>query len=187
MTRRTALLAALGTLALAITAPAIAEHGDTAGNDSAQSVTVSFGAGLNTAQPGNSANHQILPRRIKVAQGGVVNFVVAGFHQITIYQPGVSDGDIEAAAILLPPAATFINFATDVYYQGLSPTGAAPAGFSNAQNRVESVSFSKKGTYLVICNLLSHFRDGMYAYVEVGDSRDGNDDKSGHEGHDSPQ
>ena len=34
------------------------------------SVTVSFGAGLNTAQPGNSANHHVLPGLIKVRKGG---------------------------------------------------------------------------------------------------------------------
>jgi hypothetical protein len=28
------------------------------------SVTVSFGAGLNTAQPGNAANHHVLPNTI---------------------------------------------------------------------------------------------------------------------------
>ena len=46
------------------------------------SVTVSFGAGLNTAQPGNAANHHVLPAVIRVKAGGVVNFAVAGFHHM---------------------------------------------------------------------------------------------------------
>ena len=32
---------------------------------------------------------------------------------------------------------------------------------------MEAVSFPEPGTYLVICNVNPHFRDGMYAYVKV--------------------
>jgi hypothetical protein len=45
-------------------------------------VTVAFGAGLNTAQPGNEQNHHILPNVIRVRAGDVVNFVVSGLHVI---------------------------------------------------------------------------------------------------------
>ena len=127
------------------------------------SVTVSFGAGLNTAQPGNAVNHHILPPTIRIKAGGVVNFVVAGFHQIFVYPPGTKPGDI-----VVPPAGLFINHDVgNLYYMGLSPAEAAPAGFSNAMNRVESVSFSEPGTYLVICNIRGHFLDGMRAFVKV--------------------
>jgi plastocyanin len=126
------------------------------------SVTVAFGAGLNTAQPGNAANHHVVPARIKVKAGGVVNFAVAGFHQIYVYLPGRAAEDI-----VVPGAGLFVNDLTGLYYAGLSPVGAAPEGFSNAMNRVESVSFSEPGVYLVICNVRGHFLDGMYAYVEV--------------------
>jgi plastocyanin len=34
-------------------------------------------------------------------------------------------------------------------------------------NRVESVTFPEPGVYLVICNIRTHFTDGMYAYVKV--------------------
>jgi hypothetical protein len=133
-----------------------------------QSVTVSFGAGLNTAQPGNAANHVILPDEIKVKKGGVVNFVVAGFHQIFVYQPGTKHRDID-----VPSAGTFINDEMNLYYRGLVPAGGPPPGLpittdpSNAQNRVESVSFAAPGTYLVICNVRGHFLDGMFAFVKV--------------------
>jgi plastocyanin len=127
-----------------------------------ESVTVSFGAGLNTLPPGNPANHHIVPPIIKVKAGGVVNFVVAGFHQIFVYLPGR-----QAEDIFVPASGTFINDLTGVFYQGLSPAGAPPTGFSNAQNRVESVSFAEPGTYLVICNVRGHFLNGMIAYVEV--------------------
>ncbi|WP_309681913.1 hypothetical protein [Polaromonas sp.] len=134
------------------------------------SVTVSFGAGLNTAQPGNSANHHILPGLIKVRKGGVVNFVVAGFHQPVVYFPGVTP-----ASIALPPATSlFINFdLPHAYYVGLAPAGGPPPGTpatanpSNAGNRVESVSFAEAGDYLVICNVRPHFVDGMHAIIRV--------------------
>lgn len=126
------------------------------------SVTVSFGAGLNTAQQGNAANHHVLPNVIKVKAGGVVNFVVAGFHQIFVYNPGRSATDID-----LSGTGLFINDLTGLYYQGLSPVEPPPENRSNAENRVESVSFSMPGTYLVICNVRPHFLDGMWALVEV--------------------
>ena len=37
----------------------------------------------------------------------------------------------------------------------------------NGENRMEAVSFPEPGTYLVICNVNPHFRDGMYAYAYV--------------------
>jgi hypothetical protein len=66
-------------------------------NDKAPlSVTVSFGAGLNTGLAGpNPDNDHILPPKIEVKAGGVVNFVVAGFHQIFAYNPGVKPKDVE--------------------------------------------------------------------------------------------
>jgi plastocyanin len=145
-------------------------------DSSRESVTVSFGAGLNTAQPGNAANHHILPQVIRIKPGGVVNFVVAGFHQIFVYKPGTTVDDVQAAVDALPaPPPLFINFTDNLYYQGLSPVVAPPAGLSNAMNRVESVSFAQKGTYLVICNVRPHFLDGMTALVKVGDDDDGED------------
>jgi plastocyanin len=152
-----------------------------AGDDHAPlSVTVSFGAGLNTATPNNPPNHHVLPKVIRVGTGGVVNFVVAGFHQIFVYVPGVKVEDIQ-----VPASGTFINDLANLYYSGILPAGGPPPAIpatvhpSNAQNRVESVSFSQPGTYLVICNVRGHFLDGMVAYVKVG----GDEDDDHHKGH----
>jgi plastocyanin len=138
-------------------------------DDSRVSVTVSFGVGLNTAQPGNAANHHVLPDVIKVRKGGVVNFVVAGFHQIFVYSPGV-----KAADIPLPPAGSlFINYEQNLFYKGIAPAGGPPPGTpatanpANGGNRVESVSFAEAGDYLVICNVRPHFVDGMIATIKV--------------------
>ena len=133
------------------------------------SVTVAFGVGLNTAQPGNSANHHVLPHVIKVRRGGVVHFAVAGFHQVTVYFPGVTP-----ATIALPPATSlFINDNNNLYYRGIAPAGGPPPGTpatanpANGGNRIESVSFADPGDYLVICNVRPHFVDGMYATIRV--------------------
>ena len=137
-------------------------------------VTVAFGAGLNTAQPGNAVNHHVLPTTIRVRKGGVVTFQVAGFHQVIVYKPGT-----KAENIGVPTTGLFVNnpdalpLPNTVLYRGIKPAGGPPPGFpvttdpSNASNRAESVSFAEAGTYLVICNVAQHFRDGMYAYVEV--------------------
>ena len=163
-----------------------------ADEDDRLSVSVAFGRGLNTAQAGNSVNHVILPDHIKVTQGGVVHFLVAGFHQPVVYNPGKEPDDV-----VVPGAGTFINDPTNRFYLGINPAGgplgtAATANPSNAQNRVESVSFpasagvsstgvilsekAEPGVYLVICNVRGHFLDGMFAFIKVK-GEDDQDDK----------
>ena len=150
--------------------------------DTKVSVTVSFGAGLNTAQPGNPANHHVLPRNIHIRAGGVVNFVVAGFHEIFVYNPGTRPEDLVVPDFPVPDAPPrtnlFINDLNNLYYNGIDPAGGPPPATpattspSNASNRVESVVFSRPGTYLVICNVTPHFRDGMWAWVKVSGDDD---------------
>lgn len=161
--------------------------------DGRNAVTVSFGAGLNTAQPGNSKNHHVVPKDVQIEVGDVVNFVVAGLHIIRVYEPGVFAGAIrnqipdECEVNPVPsaseapqcyfgnvasPVAVIPTFDLPVYYQGIDPLAAPPpappfAQPSAAVNRVESVSFLKKGRYLVICAVLPHFNDKMLAWVEV--------------------
>lgn len=148
----------------------------------------SFGRGLNTAQPGNAANHVIFPKEIKVKTGGVVNFAVAGFHDIVIFKPGFNLEDLKdvgggqfpvtppifvipadpAAPLPVPLAA--LN--DKIYYRGINPAGgplgtAAVGNPANGSNRMEPIAFLEKGTYLVICNIRGHLLDGMYGYVKV--------------------
>jgi hypothetical protein len=138
-------------------------------------VTVTFGAGLNTAQPGNHINHEIIPDHILVTREGAVHFLVSGFHQIFVYNPGTDVEDVRAAIPdpLPDPPPTFINCLENLMYQGIVPAGGSPPGTpgalnpSNASNRLESVYFAEPGTCLVICNVTGHFLDGMYAYVKV--------------------
>ena len=89
------------------------------------SVTVAFGAGLNTlpiVEPLAPNNH-ILPPEIKVRQGGVVHFLMSGFHMAPVYNPGT-----EPENIVVPPSGTFINDPTavppsNVFYFGINPQG----------------------------------------------------------------
>lgn len=173
---------------------ALASAGDNRnddGNDDSNrqtSVTASFGRGLNTASPpGNPVNHAVLPKRIHVKKGGVVDFGVAGFHDIVIFKPGVTleelnDGTgqlpVFPPVFVLPPDPTTplpsgsAFLADKIYYRGINPAGGPLATApvvdpSNAQNRSEPVTFLEAGTYLVICNIRPHLLDGMYAYVRV--------------------
>jgi hypothetical protein len=172
-------------LAMTLSAPSIGAEDD----DKRQIVTVSFGAGLNTAA---AANHHIMPQQIRVRRGGVVNFVVAGFHQIFVYEPGNTPEDVREFIAANDPlnAAPFINRLNtpdnpdNLRYTGINPAlAASPAGAnpatppapvtrSNLGNRVESVAFPQRGTYLVICNVRGHFQDGMFAWVRVDDDDD---------------
>ena len=171
-------------------------HADERGNGNGPErrvITVAFGAGLNTAQPGNPENHHVIPDTIRVNAGDVVNFSVAGFHIIRVYGNGVTLGAVKAQIAdecevnpvppaefppscgVPPPPAPPIPVvppgSLDVYYEGInglvSPQPGPPFALpSPAVNRVEPVSFLTPGRYLVICAVLPHFNDKMYAWVE---------------------
>src|SRR5262249_3501051 len=126
-----------------------------------QSVTVPFGRGLNTAQANNGVNHALLPNDIKIKQGGVVQFLVDGFHQPVVFVPGIDDEDITKFINDNHIMGTFIFDPTktppNTFYFGINPAGGPlntratpvvdpvnPANTdtkSNAQNRIESVGF----------------------------------------------
>ena len=155
------MLAAICTFGLAVVTAAV--H---AADDNKLSIPVAFGRGLNTsaAQP---INHVMIPDTVRLKQDGVVHFLVAGFHEIVIYNPGKTDDDVA-----VPPSGTFINDQSNRFYSGIVPAGGPNAtpgttNPSNAQNRVESVAFLEPGTYLVICNIRTHFNNGMFGYIEV--------------------
>jgi hypothetical protein len=89
----------------------------------------------------------------------------------TAEEPGIEASDIVAPAF---PPNLFMNFNLGTaYYVGINPrnanagTPAAGATVDNGDNRVEAVTFSTPGVYLVVCNVSPHFNDGMYAYVKI--------------------
>ena len=188
---RPAALAPVLASALVFATPAVIadDDHDRDHNRQRQSTTsATFGRGLNTAQPGNPVNHVILPTEIRVKAGGVVDFTVAGFHDIIVFKPGftleelvhVGGGQLPLTPpifVLPPDPATPLPInlsmlAERIYYRGINPAGgplgtAVAGNPANGSNRSEPVAFLQKGVYLVICNIRPHLLDGMIAYVKV--------------------
>lgn len=106
--------------------------------------------------------HQLIPHEVKIKAGGSVNFIIAGFHLVLVYDDGTQSGDINPNLLVagsVPPG--LIDDPTNRIYRGLDPR-------LFPQDRVEVVHFSKPGTYLVICGVRPHFvNDGMFGFVRV--------------------
>jgi plastocyanin len=107
-------------------------------------------------------NHQLIPQEVKVKAGGAVNFIISGFHEPVIYDVGTQPGDINTDLQLpIPPVPVpLIDDPSNRIFRGVDPRTVP-------QDRVESVTFDKPGTYLVICGVLPHFNDGMFGFVTV--------------------
>ncbi len=142
------------------------------------SATVSFGGWMttppldrfpnnaNTQFPRLQNHHEMVPEIAKIKAGGTVNFIIGGFHVVTVYGDGTQPGDIDTTATIFPAngGPPIINDPENRIYRGLDPTLLPPTA---AQDRVEVVHFASPGTYLVICAVLPHFQEGMYGYVRV--------------------
>lgn len=117
--------------------------------------------------------HALLPEVVTIKEGGSVNFVLAGFHQVLVYAPGTTPEQINTSLLLpipmAPPTVGLINDPTNRIYRGLDPRTLNPPTAPNLlfQDRVEVVGFSSRGLYLVICAVNVHFADGMYGWVRV--------------------
>ena len=80
-------IAVLAAAALASSSIAMAGHD----HNQTSVDSASFGNGLNTAGP---ANHKIVPSRIHARVGDVVDFGVAGFHFVHVFNPGVTAAQV---------------------------------------------------------------------------------------------
>lgn len=121
--------------------------------------------------PRTTNQHVLAPGVVKIRAGGAVNFVVAGFHQIAIYDDGIQPGNIDINNLVAPQGSPpgfpsplppiLIDDPVGRTFRGLDP-GLQPL------DRVESVFFASPGLYLVICTVLPHFlNDAMFGYVKV--------------------
>jgi len=136
------------------------------------SATVSFGHWLTAPpldrfpnlSPRTANGHQLIPHEVTVKAGGTVNFVIAGFHHVLVYDDGKQPGQINAnltVPVTAPPGPPLINDPAGRLYRGLDPS-------LFPQDRVEVVQFPSPGTFLVICGVRPHFvDDGMYGFVKV--------------------
>ena len=106
--------------------------------------------------------HALIPHEVKIKAGGAVNFIISGFHEPTIYDAGTQPGDIHSQLVVpgsSPPG--LIDDPTNRIFRGVDPRTVS-------QDRVESVTFHKPGTYLVICSVQPHFvNDAMFGFVKV--------------------
>lgn len=116
-------------------------------------------------------NHHVLtPFNAQIKPGGAVSFVISGFHQPTIYQPGTEPGSIDTTQIVAgstPPG--LIDDPNGRVFRGVDPRTVP-------QDRTENVTLTDPGKYLVICAVLPHFvNDNMYGYITVqgGDENKG--------------
>ncbi len=68
--------------------------------------------------------HTLLPNEVTIKAGGSVNFIIAGFHQVLIYENVSGPSDINSAN-LIPPSPPFfpplVNDPENRIYRGLDP------------------------------------------------------------------
>jgi hypothetical protein len=112
-------------------------------------------------------HHHLTPNVAKIEEGGTVNFIIGGFHNVLIYDHGVQPQDIDRTDLVPGSAPPLINDSTKRIYRGLDPRTLT------TQDRVETVQFATAGVYLVICGVLPHFFNAttmqfeMFGYVRV--------------------
>lgn len=149
-------------------APARAEGDHHGGPLSA--ATIGFGSWLlpldrhPNFSPPPANHHGLCPDEVTIKCGGCVNFIIAGLHQILIYDDGTLPGDIDTTVRITPagppPPTQLLADPKRRIYRGLDPT-------VSPRERVEVVHFDRPGTYLVICAIPRHFADGMYGFIRV--------------------
>ena len=121
----------------------------------------------NVPMPPPANNHHILPSTVRIKEGGSVSFIISGLHQIIVYGPDVNPEDINAtpptgaATTGVPLGVPLVNDPNNRVYRGPDPS------LLGSLDRVESVHFPTRGRYLVICGVLPHFVEGMYAHIVV--------------------
>jgi uncharacterized cupredoxin-like copper-binding protein len=106
-----------------------------------------------------NAFHKIIPGAVAIRSGETVDFVRNGFHQVAIYAPGKMPNDI-----LVTGAAT--GRVNDTNGR-LFLSNAAAGTPANPSVTPPASTFTQPGRYLVICNILGHWNDNMWGFVEV--------------------
>lgn len=110
--------------------------------------------------------HLLTPNMPSIKAGGAVNFVIAGLHNVQIFEPGKQPNDVQSGLTvpMTGPAPLtglpLINDPVGRVYRGPDPS-LMPL------DRVEVVQLTRPGTYLVICGFLFHFQDNMFGWVKV--------------------
>jgi plastocyanin len=120
--------------------------------------------------------HPVTPQHVTIKAGGTVSFVIAGLHQIAVYDSGIQPSDINVS-LSAPDALNLIDDPNGRLYRGLNPVPlrtpisvGTPPTIQHVvlRDRVEVLHFANPGTYLVICTVRTHFvNDQMWGWVKV--------------------
>lgn len=161
------------------------EHDHSPVNGDKAHATVAFGQWVlfdrfnNPPGPGNNPpggpndrtkNHHVLtPFNAQIKPGGAVSFIISGFHQPTIYAPGTKLEDINPNLVVAGSVPPLIDDPDGRLFRGVDPRTVG-------QDRIENVTLSEPGKYLVICAVQPHFvNDKMHGFITVR----GDDDNKG--------
>lgn len=115
------------------------------------SATMVFGrSDLGNDHADRQAQNKIVPGSVAISAGGAVTFVMDGFHQVAVYEPGINPTDIVPAG------------------NRVAESGDEGVIFIGGLRADETVTFDEPGKYLVICNITSHFENAqMWGWVIV--------------------
>jgi hypothetical protein len=140
---------------------------------------------FNVATPNSANNHHQQPFEVQIKQGGSVTFAISGFHILAVYGPGTDVDDIGLGSTLAIPLAPpgfppVINDPVNRVYWGVNPFSLIPPPVPPSPvsvvgpplDRLETVTFSERGTHLVICTFTPHFSSDpalgkMHGFVKV--------------------
>jgi plastocyanin len=110
--------------------------------------------------------HLLTPNFPTIKAGGSVNFIIAGLHNVQIFEPGIKPEDVNTGLVtpMTGPAPftglPIINDPVGRIYRGPDPS-LLPL------DRTEVVQLTEPGTYLVICGFLFHFQGNMFGHIKV--------------------
>ena len=69
--------------------------------------------------------HALLPQVATIKEGGSVNFILGGFHQVVVYAPGKKPENVDQSVLLplpgAPPTVGLIDDPAGRIYRGLDP------------------------------------------------------------------
>jgi plastocyanin len=168
MTRKTLLVVCMtALLVIGLLAPG---SGVTAHEGPLSSATISFGSWMTapsldrfpSQSPRLANHHELIPNQVTIRAGGTVNFIIAGFHHVLVYDDGTRPEHVNTILTVAPTngGPPLIADPNNRIYRGLDPS-------LQPQDRVEVVHFERPGTYLVMCGVSPHFAEGMYGFVRV--------------------
>ena len=118
----------------------------------------------------------MIPNQVTIKAGGTVNFMIAGFHVVAVYDDGTQPGSINTGITSPPINATIAPIIEDEnnrIYRGIDPTAMpflqGPHAERPCRPRVPAAAagshrgraISRSGYATVICAVLPHFAMGM--------------------------